>query len=194
VTTYFVTGATGFLGRRLMARLLERPGCDAIYALVRPGSRDKLTALAGHWPNGQAVVAVLGDLAEPGLGIDPAVLPARVDHVVHLGAVYDFTADADTNRAVNVTGTRHVVELAERLDAGCLHHVSSVAVAGDHAGPFGEGDFDLGQHLPSPYHATKFEAERLVRQHCQRACRWWRRISARPTWCRWTTWWPRWTT
>ena len=167
VTTYFVTGATGFLGRRLVARLLERPTSDTVYVLVRPGSQDKLTALVQQWPNGRAVVSVPGDLAEPGLGIDPVHLPAAVDHVVHLGAVYDFTADADTNRAANVTGTRHVLELAERLGVGCLHHVSSVAVAGDHAGRFTERDFDLGQRLPSPYHATKFEAEQLVRQHCR---------------------------
>src|SRR5207302_7642573 len=136
------------------------------YALGRPGSQDKLAALVAQWPRGNAVVAVHGDLAEPGLGIDPARLPATVDHVVHLAAVYDFAASADANRVANVTGTRHVLELAERLKAGCLHHVSSVAVAGDHAGRFTERDFDLGQHLPSPYHATKFEAEQLVRQHC----------------------------
>jgi NAD(P)-dependent dehydrogenase (short-subunit alcohol dehydrogenase family) len=166
VTTYFVTGATGFLGRRLMAKLLARPGCEAVYVLVRPGSHDKLTALVEQWPRG-AVIGVHGDLAEPGLGIDPAELPAAVDHVVHLGAVYDFTAGEDANRAANVTGTRHVLELAERLNAGCLHHVSSVAVAGDHHGRFTTRDFDLGQHLPSPYHATKFEAEQLVREHCR---------------------------
>jgi len=117
VTTYFVTGATGFLGRRLMARLLDRPACDTVYVLVRPGSHDKLTALVERWPNGRAVVGVSGDLTEPGMGIDEGCLPATIDHVVHLGAVYDFTADADANRAANVTGTRHVVELAERLDA-----------------------------------------------------------------------------
>ncbi|HEY3609692.1 MAG TPA: SDR family oxidoreductase [Pseudonocardiaceae bacterium] len=167
MTTYFVTGATGFLGRRLMAKLLARPGCDAVYVLVRPGSQDKLTALVEQWPHGNAVVGVHGDLTEPGLAIDPADLPDTIDHVVHLGAVYDFTADADANRAANVTGTRHVLELAERRNAGCLHHVSSVAVAGDFAGRFTERDFDLGQRLPSPYHATKFEAEQLVRQHCR---------------------------
>jgi thioester reductase-like protein len=74
VTTYFVTGATGFLGRRLMAKLLARPGCDAVYVLVRPGSHDKLTALVEQWPRG-AVIGVHGDLAEPGLGIDSAELP-----------------------------------------------------------------------------------------------------------------------
>lgn len=163
MTTYFVTGATGFIGRRLVARLLARPECDTVYALVRPGSRDKLAALARTWPRPGAVVGVRGDLTEPGLGVDPADLPRHVDHVVHLGAVYDFTASAQANRTANVEGTRHVLELAGRLDAGWLHHVSSVAVAGDHDGLYTERDFDLGQRLPSPYHASKYEAEQLVR-------------------------------
>jgi thioester reductase-like protein/short-subunit dehydrogenase len=165
VTTYFVTGATGFIGRRLVATLLGRPDCDAVHVLVRTGSLHKLAELVREWPRPDLVRPVRGDLTLPGLGIDPTDLPTGVDHVVHLGAVYDFTASAATNRAANVTGTRHVVDLAERLDAGVLHHVSSVAVAGDHEGPFTEQDFDLGQLLPSPYHATKFEAEQLVRQH-----------------------------
>jgi NAD(P)-dependent dehydrogenase (short-subunit alcohol dehydrogenase family) len=165
VTTYFVTGATGFIGRRLVARLLDRAECDTVYVLVRPGSQDKLAALTPHWSRPGAVVGVQGDLAARGLGIDPADLPPLVDHVVHLGAVYDLTATPEANRAANVEGTRRVLDLAGRLDATWLHHVSSVAVAGDHDGPFGEGDFDLGQRLPSPYHASKFEAEQLVRQH-----------------------------
>ncbi|HEX3590701.1 MAG TPA: SDR family oxidoreductase, partial [Pseudonocardiaceae bacterium] len=46
MTTYFVTGATGFIGRRLVARLLDRAECDTVYVLVRPGSQNKLAALA----------------------------------------------------------------------------------------------------------------------------------------------------
>jgi thioester reductase-like protein/short-subunit dehydrogenase len=160
-----VTGATGFLGRRLVARLLTRDECDTVYALVRPGSQNKLARLASGWSRPGAVVAVRGDLTEPGLGAHRADLPPYVDHVVHLAAVYDFTAPADANRTANVIGTRHVLELAERMDADWLHHVSSVAVAGDHQGPFTEQDFDLGQRLPSPYHASKFDAEQLVRLH-----------------------------
>ena len=59
-------------------------------------------------------------------------------------------------------GTRAVIELARRLDA-TLHHVSSIAVAGDFHGEYTEDDFDIGQQLPTPYHQTKFEAEMLVR-------------------------------
>jgi NAD(P)-dependent dehydrogenase (short-subunit alcohol dehydrogenase family) len=61
-----------------------------------------------------------------------------------------------------VDGTRAVIDLARRLDA-TLHHVSSIAVAGNFRGEYTEADFDVGQQLPTPYHQTKFEAESLVR-------------------------------
>ncbi|WP_199435536.1 SDR family oxidoreductase [Qaidamihabitans albus] len=163
MTTYFVTGATGFIGRRLVAALLARPGTETVYALVRETSRGRLAALGGHGPGTGRLVPVTGDLTEAALGVDPAAL-SPIDHLVHLGAVYDFTADDATNHAANVDGTRNVLSFARRVNAGRLHHVSSVAVAGDHIGRFTERDFDLGQRFPSAYHATKFEAERLVRE------------------------------
>ncbi|MFI9812421.1 SDR family oxidoreductase [Saccharothrix variisporea] len=147
--TYFVTGATGFLGRRLVERLLARPDCDHVFALVRPQSADRV---AKH----DKLTVVPGDLTAP---LDFA---QPVDHVVHLGAVYDLTAPDDVQRRTNVDGTRHVLDLARTLRA-TLHHVSSIAVAGDYRGTFHEDDFDLGQQHPSPYHRTKFEAEKLVR-------------------------------
>jgi thioester reductase-like protein/short-subunit dehydrogenase len=158
MTSYFITGGTGFLGRRLVARLLARPDCDAIYVLVR--SRTRFESAARSWDS-QRVVAVTGDLTSPGLGVSDISGP--IDHVVHLGAIYDFTASEEANHATNVTGTSNVISFAASVGAKCLHHVSSVAVAGDHRGRFTEADFDLGQGLPSPYHATKFSAEKLVR-------------------------------
>src|SRR4029077_14813672 len=85
-----------------------------------------------------------------------------VDHVVHCGAIYDMTAGDDAQRAANVDGTRAVIDLAIRLNA-TLHHVSSIAVAGNFPGEYTEDDFDVAQELPTPYHQTKFEAELLVR-------------------------------
>ncbi|MEU8640232.1 SDR family oxidoreductase [Amycolatopsis sp. NPDC048633] len=163
MTTYFVTGATGFIGQRLVARLLRRPETSAVYALVRETSRERLAKLAQDWPGAAKLHPVVGDLAEPRLGVDPAGLP-RLDHVVHLGAIYDLTAGEDANRRANVEGTRHLLAFALAAEAGLVHHVSSIAVAGDHAGRFTEADFDLGQHFGSPYHATKFQAEKLVRE------------------------------
>jgi NAD(P)-dependent dehydrogenase (short-subunit alcohol dehydrogenase family) len=156
MTSYFVTGGTGFIGRRLITRLLARPDCTAVYVLVR--SRDRFAAVAADWDSPK-VVPVVGDLTAPDLG---AADLDQVDHVVHLGAVYDLTASSAANHAANVTGTQHVLGFAARVGA-LLHHVSSVAVAGDHRGRFTETDFSLGQNLPSPYHLTKYEAEKLVR-------------------------------
>ena len=68
---------------------------------------------------------------------------------MHCAAIYDITAGEAEQRAANVEGTRAVIELAQRLDA-TLHHVSSIAVAGDFAGEYTEDDFDVGQQLPTP--------------------------------------------
>ncbi|WP_158893135.1 SDR family oxidoreductase [Amycolatopsis anabasis] len=163
MTNYFVTGATGFIGRRLTARLLARPETGTVYALVRETSRGRLAALAEQWPHAERLVPVTGDLTEDALGVDRAGLD-KIDHVLHLGAIYDLTAKEEANRAANVDGTRNVIAFAAAAGASWLHHVSSIAVAGNHPGKFTESDFDLGQGFDSPYHATKFEAEKLVRE------------------------------
>jgi NAD(P)-dependent dehydrogenase (short-subunit alcohol dehydrogenase family) len=162
--TYFVTGATGFIGRNLVERLLEREG--DIHVLVREGSIGRLEGLIERWGAEGRVRPVIGDLARPRLGVsDEAVeaLTGRVDHFFHLAAIYDMTADAEVNRIANVDGTRHAIELANRLQVAHLHHVSSIAVAGMYKGLFREDMFEEGQKLDHPYHRTKFESEKLVR-------------------------------
>jgi thioester reductase-like protein len=169
---YFVTGATGFIGRRLIERLLEqRQG--TIYVLLRESSRGRLDDLLERWsvvagPEAtDRVQPVIGDLRRPMLGVDKeqvVELRGKVTHFFHLAAVYDMTAPAERNTAVNVGGTAHAVELARAVDAKHLHHVSSIAVAGTYKGVFDESMFDEGQRLPSPYHRTKFESERIVRE------------------------------
>jgi thioester reductase-like protein/NAD(P)-dependent dehydrogenase (short-subunit alcohol dehydrogenase family) len=86
----------------------------------------------------------------------------QVDHLVHCAAVYDITVGEAEQRSANVEGTRAVIALTQQFGA-TLHHVSSIAVAGDFRGEYTEDDFDVGQGLPTPYHQTKFEAEALVR-------------------------------
>jgi NAD(P)-dependent dehydrogenase (short-subunit alcohol dehydrogenase family) len=158
---YFVTGATGFIGRHLVAELLKRDG--TIYALVREGSRGKLDALAQRLdaPDGR-IQPVTGDLSKPALGIDG--FDEKIDHLFHLAAVYDVEADEEASERANVEGTKHVIEFADSHDVGRFHHVSSIAVAGTYKGVFQEDMFDEGQQLPHHYHRTKYEAERLVRE------------------------------
>jgi NAD(P)-dependent dehydrogenase (short-subunit alcohol dehydrogenase family) len=171
---YFVTGGTGFIGRNLVERLLDREG--DIYLLHRPGSAEKVEALVVRWTAERAaqngsdvrsrVKPVAGDLLSPRLGVseeDLVALRGNVDHFFHLAAVYDMTADEATNMSSNVDGTRHAVELANALEAGTFHLTSSIAVAGMYKGLFREDYFDEGQKLPSAYHRTKFESERIVR-------------------------------
>ncbi|WP_326566079.1 SDR family oxidoreductase [Amycolatopsis rhabdoformis] len=166
MATFLVTGATGLIGRQFTRLLLKRPDAERVALVVRASSREKLAKLVDGWPHADRVRLVTGDLGEPMLGVseeDRSELRG-VDHVVHLAALYDITADDETSIKANVDGTQHVVDLAADLRAGALHHVSSVAVAGDHEGLFTEDMFDVGQRLITPYHRTKFEAEKLVRE------------------------------
>ena len=163
--SYFVTGATGFIGRHLVEELLDHREGD-VFVLVREGSRGRLDTLIRRW-GGDRVRPVVGDLAEPGLGVDPEWATEHrgdIDHFFHLAAIYDMTAYDEANEAMNVGGTRHALELGEALQVGCFHQVSSVAAAGDHRGVFDESMFAEGQHLPSPYHRTKYDSERIVRE------------------------------
>jgi NAD(P)-dependent dehydrogenase (short-subunit alcohol dehydrogenase family) len=165
--SYFITGATGFIGRHLVPLLLEREG--DIYVLVRESSQDKLaTLIEEKWgPEAQArIKPVIGDLTQPRLGLSGEQvdeLSGQIDHFFHLAAVYDMTADDERNRVGNVEGTRHAVELANSVKAGIFHHTSSIAAAGKFKGLFREDMFDEGQKLDHPYHRTKFEAEKIAR-------------------------------
>ncbi|MEA2196698.1 MAG: hypothetical protein QOJ25_749 [Solirubrobacteraceae bacterium] len=162
--TYFVTGATGFIGRNLVERLLARDG--DVYVLVREGSLDRLERMIERWGGADRIHPVVGDLSAPRLGISAervAELDGKVDHFFHLAAVYDMTAGDETNRIANVDGTRHTVEFANAINAGRFHHVSSIAAAGKYKGLFREDMFDEGQKLDHPYHRTKFESEKIAR-------------------------------
>ena len=164
--TYFVTGATGFIGRHLLAKLLARKG--DIHCLVRKGSDGKFDELrASFGEAGERLIAVHGDLAKASLGVSPAqrkALSGKVRHFFHLAAIYDLAASAESQVTANVDGTRHALELARQIKAGCFHHMSSIAVAGLYPGVFREDMFAEAEDLNHPYFKTKHDSEALVRE------------------------------
>ena len=163
---YFVTGATGFIGRFLVGELLKRDG--TIYVLCRAGSLEKVDELRARWGvDDDRIVPVLGDLGLERLGVDADEFPAPIDHFFHLAAIYDLTADADSQHVANVEGTRHAVRLAEALGAGHFHLASSIAAAGLYRGTFTEDMFDEAERVDNnPYYQTKHESEAVVRTEC----------------------------
>ncbi|MTE11454.1 SDR family oxidoreductase [Nocardia aurantiaca] len=155
---YLVTGATGFIGRFLVPELLKR-GAD-VHVLVRPGEDSVLrfNRCLRDWGGRDRVRPVRGDLGAPGLGIDSSWIAAHrgsIDHVFHLAAGFDALGAGG--------GTRRVAELAAELEAGRLHHVSTVRIAGSWEGLFTEDMTDVGQLLPTPYQRAMLRAEQDVR-------------------------------
>ena len=171
---YLVTGATGFIGRNLVELLLQREG--TVYVLVRDGSKGRLEELRRRWGvDEDRVVGIVGDISQPLLGIsdsDLEQLRGQVDHLFHLAAVYDMTADAESQRLSNVQGTRHMVDLAEAVEAGTVHMVSSIAAAGLYHGTWREDMFEEAENLDvHPYFRTKHDSEGVVRSQCLRPWR-----------------------
>lgn len=167
--SYFVTGATGFIGRYLVSNLLKRKG--TIHVLVRKGSEKKFDAIATSmgWDRKRLVI-VTGDLSKPRLGLAPAkvkALSGKVKHFFHLAAIYDLSADAASQQVANIDGTRHAIELAAAIKAGCFHHTSSIAAAGLYPGTFREDMFEEAEGLRDPYLRTKHESEGIVRKECK---------------------------
>lgn len=164
--SYFVTGATGFIGRYLVSNLLKRSG--TVYVLVRKDSQKKFDAIArkSGW-DPKRVVAVAGDMTKPRCGLTPTQLRNlndKIKHFFHLAAVYDLTASVETQQAANIDGTRHALDLAAALKVPLFHHTSSIAAAGLYPGIFREDMFEEAEGLDDPYLRTKHDSEAMVRR------------------------------
>lgn len=167
---YFVTGATGFIGRRLVRSLLARPDA-VVYFLARNPSPERLEPLRRFWgESADRARPIAGDLKLPGLGIgakDTEPLQGKVDHFFHLGAIYSLEADPQDEMTTNIEGTRNAVRFAEQVGARRFHHMSSIAAAGLYKGVFREDMFEEAENLAHPYFASKHESERVVRAECK---------------------------
>lgn len=163
----FVTGGTGFIGKRLVKKLLARDH-ETVHVLVRNPTPERIDALAAFWGDAaRRVRFVEGDIAQPGLGVaerDVDKLRGKVDHFFHLAAVYDLGAEPAEVVAANVAGVANALAFAKGVEAGCFHHVSSIAAAGLYNGVFREDMFEEARGLDHPYYASKHKGEALVRK------------------------------
>jgi thioester reductase-like protein len=175
-----LTGVTGFVGMELLARLLERTRRPVI-CLVRGAheadSQQRLlrtlaTLLGNSERHEDRLVALCADLERPALGLSASVvdeLAAVVSDIVHGAASVSFELGLAQSRAINVEGTRRMLELAalcrRRGGLRSFSYISTAYVAGEHHGHFGEDDLEAGQRFRNPYERTKFEAEQVVRAH-----------------------------
>jgi len=166
---YFITGATGFIGRRLIRKLLERDG-SVIFFLIRESEKDLVEHLHEFWGcDSSRAIPVVGDLTQPLLGVaavDCKKLGKKTMHFFHLAAIYDLKADAASQLRVNVDGTRNAVQFAEAIGARHFHLFSSIASAGLYEGLFREDMFDEAEGLEHPYFRTKHDSEGIVRREC----------------------------
>lgn len=144
---YFITGATGFIGGHL-ARQLRAAGHEVV-ALVRTpdGARD----LAGL-----GVELVQGDILEPGTLRAPM---EGVDGVFHLAAWYRLGAkDRENARAINVDGTRNVLQAAADAGVPRVVYTSTLAVFGDTGGRVVDEAYRMDGPWLSEYDRTKWQA------------------------------------
>ncbi len=172
-----LTGATGFVGMAVLARLLERSERDVL-VLVRATSQSqadaRLNAVLGSLFDAPErhrgrVRAVCGDLTAPGLGLgaDREWIAEEVREVVHGAASVAFDLPLAEARSINVEGTRQVLDLAQDCAARGeglrrITYVSTAYVAGNRHGLVREAELDVGQGFRNAYEQSKHEAERLV--------------------------------
>ncbi len=168
--TLFVTGATGFLAKGFVEKILySAPEVARIYLLIRPRSRSNgqlvsdaerleteilqsraFERLRERWGGAfsavmaDKLVAVAGDLTEDGLGIaadQRKCLVEDVDFVVNFAGTVVFDEPIDSALEQNAMGAARVVTFAKACRKAALVHVSTAYVSGKRTGRIPEAPF-----------------------------------------------------
>ena len=159
-----VTGATGLIGRRVVASLLRRTDAPIVVLVRDPARWSSITQHLG--PAAARVTPVRGDITRPALGLDLRTMSRCVGApalVVHSAGDIVFSRSLADARRTNVEGTRNVIELAHAFPDVRLVHVSTAFVVGRRTGVISDGDDAAGAGWVNAYEQSKHEAELLVR-------------------------------
>jgi thioester reductase-like protein len=168
-----VTGATGFLGREIVLRLLENDPDTRLTLLIRGKDDadaqrrgDKLLSEMGVAKHAKRVTIARGDIEQDRLGMDEKTwdrVASTTSAIIHGAASVSFTLPIEEARNVNVGGTRRILDLARKNNAR-VDYVGTAYVAGEREGIAYEDELDVGQSFRNTYEQTKMEAEKLVRE------------------------------
>src|SRR3954466_5678963 len=164
----FFTGFPGFIGKRLVRRLLADDFELRVAALVEPKMEEAARRAAADIEGGDRIEILTGDIGERGLGLSDADLDRLRQEVTvayHLAAIYNLAVPLTVAQRVNVEGTGNVLELCEACaQLERLNYVSTAYVAGERHGVVYEHELSLGQGFKNHYESTKFQAELWVRE------------------------------
>lgn len=182
MSTIFITGITGFLGRHVAARMLRRDDLDRLLCLVRcddpaHGLERVVDSLARVLPRDEAralegrITAMPGDLCKEGLGLSPQdreIVVSSSQAVLHCAADVRFNQDIEDARQRNVFGSRQVAELARAAhQAGVLKRfdwVGTAFIAGLRRDLARESELVHDEGWKNSYEQSKYEAEVLLRE------------------------------
>jgi thioester reductase-like protein len=160
----FLTGATGFLGGRLIKNLLQDKQ-NEIYILVR--NVQKAETLRDSFPTAdqRRIHIYQGDITQPMAVLSPddiEWLTNKIDAVYHLAALVKFDLDLrDELFAANYDGTKHILELASQLKTRKFYYVSTAYTVGTL--PHGVEDlYPTDGTFNNPYEESKVKSEHLV--------------------------------
>jgi thioester reductase-like protein len=180
-----ITGATGFLGRRLVRGLLEKfPEARLVLLLRKKHRHDRSLRFqyqSGNWdscvtdsPDTERVEKLFGDASQSRCGLSPQDYARAVEgttRIIHAAATVRFNSPPDEARSVNVEGTRHLLELASDAQSqGTLRsfaYIGTAFIAGERQGLVREDELDVGQRFRNIYEETKCAAEKLVRARAE---------------------------
>lgn len=170
-TTALLTGFPGFIGRRLVARLLDGDSKLRVAAVVEARMNERAREAAAEI-DPDRIEVLPGDIAEPRLGLgddDYERLRSEARFVFHLAAIYDLAVPLSAAQRVNVDGTGNVVDFCRAADSLERHvYVSTAYVAGLRTGIVYEHELVMGQGFKNHYESTKFQAEVWVRSYLDR--------------------------
>lgn len=174
-----LTGATGFVGRRLLTELLADG--ESVAVLLRPTRKHR--NVAHRWLEFLQTISVQylsrcalipGDITHETCGAaasDMYWLQRNCNRLIHCAADVSF-GSAQKSDQVNVGGTRHVLQLREWADISDFHYVSTAYVCGDRRGELVTEDPASTATARNAYERSKREAEKLVLDLCDPTRRW----------------------